>query len=127
MICSTSWPAPASASPKLVGRLPGVHVAHEEVGPPGSRRAWSCARWSSSAQGREVVLVDGVKVLEADGWALVLPDPEEPVTHVWAEAPSERRGPSTGPGVRHPHPPDDALSRARRLESPWSGAEGPVR
>jgi mannose-1-phosphate guanylyltransferase/phosphomannomutase len=35
---------------------------------------------------RELVLVDGVKVLHDDGWALVLPDPEEPVTHVWAEA-----------------------------------------
>ena len=31
---------------------------------------------------------DGVKVIEDDGWALVLPDPEEPLTHVWAEAPS---------------------------------------
>ena len=35
---------------------------------------------------RELVLVDGVKVLYDDGWALALPDPEEPVTHVWAEA-----------------------------------------
>ena len=35
---------------------------------------------------RELVLVDGVKVIHDDGWALVLPDPEEPVTHVWAEA-----------------------------------------
>ncbi len=34
---------------------------------------------------REVELVDGVKVLHDDGWALALPDPEEPVTHVWAE------------------------------------------
>ena len=24
-----------------------------------------------------------------DGWALALPDPEEPVTHVWAEAGSD--------------------------------------
>ena len=33
--------------------------------------------------------VDGVKVLEGDGaWALVLPDPDQPVTHVWAEASS---------------------------------------
>ena len=30
-----------------------------------------------------------VKIIEDDGWALVLPDPEEPVTHVWAEAGSE--------------------------------------
>lgn len=33
----------------------------------------------------EVVLVDGVKVLYDDGWALVRPDPDEPTTHVWAE------------------------------------------
>jgi mannose-1-phosphate guanylyltransferase/phosphomannomutase len=37
------------------------------------------------------VLVDGVKVIEDDGWALVLPDPEEPLTHVWAEAPNDAR------------------------------------
>ena len=41
------------------------------------------------AQGRDVILVDGVKLPEPDGWTLVVPDPEEPVTHVWAEAPSE--------------------------------------
>jgi mannose-1-phosphate guanylyltransferase/phosphomannomutase len=38
------------------------------------------------AGSRDVVLVDGVKVLHDDGWALVLPDPEEALTHVWAEA-----------------------------------------
>jgi mannose-1-phosphate guanylyltransferase/phosphomannomutase len=37
----------------------------------------------------ELVLVDGVKVVYDDGWALVLPDPEEPITHVWAEAGSD--------------------------------------
>ena len=54
------------------------------------------------SQGRDLVLVDGVKVIEDDGWALVVPDPEEPLTHVWAEAPSAsapRPGPrSTPPG-----------------------------
>jgi mannose-1-phosphate guanylyltransferase/phosphomannomutase len=38
---------------------------------------------------RELELVDGVKVLHDDGWALALPDPEDPVTHVWAEADSD--------------------------------------
>ena len=38
---------------------------------------------------RELVFIDGVKIPEEDGWALVLPDPEDPVTHVWAEGPSE--------------------------------------
>ena len=26
-----------------------------------------------------------MKVHHDDGWALALPDPEEPITHVWAE------------------------------------------
>ena len=63
---------------------------------------------------RELVLVDGVKVLHDDGWVLALPDPEEPVTHVWAEAAHRRRGPPPGPGVRPAHPPDDALSALAR-------------
>ena len=28
-------------------------------------------------------------MLHPGGWALVLPDPEEPVTHVWAEGGSD--------------------------------------
>jgi mannose-1-phosphate guanylyltransferase/phosphomannomutase len=37
---------------------------------------------------REVDTTDGVRVVEADGrWALVLPDPSEAVTHLWAEGP----------------------------------------
>jgi mannose-1-phosphate guanylyltransferase/phosphomannomutase len=38
---------------------------------------------------RRLELVDGVKVWHDDGWALALPDPEEPLTHVWAEAASD--------------------------------------
>jgi mannose-1-phosphate guanylyltransferase/phosphomannomutase len=40
---------------------------------------------------RELVLVDGVKVIHDAGWALALPDPEEPVTHVWAEGENPAR------------------------------------
>jgi mannose-1-phosphate guanylyltransferase/phosphomannomutase len=40
-----------------------------------------------AADGREVDTTDGVRVVEPNGgWALVLPDPAEAVTHVWAEA-----------------------------------------
>jgi mannose-1-phosphate guanylyltransferase/phosphomannomutase len=36
---------------------------------------------------RELDTTDGVRVVEPDGsWTLVLPDPAEPVTHLWAEA-----------------------------------------
>ena len=41
------------------------------------------------AQGHPTVLVDGVKIIYPDGWALVLPDPEVAVSHVWADASTE--------------------------------------
>ena len=59
---------------------------------------------------RELELVDGVKVIHEDGWALALPDPEEPVTHVWAESSSDAERPPPRPGVRPPHPPTHALA-----------------
>ena len=41
-----------------------------------------------AAGDREVDTTDGVRVVEpGGGWALVLPDPSEAVTHVWAEGP----------------------------------------
>jgi mannose-1-phosphate guanylyltransferase/phosphomannomutase len=33
-------------------------------------------------------LIDGVKVFQNGGWALVLPDPVDPVVHLYADAPS---------------------------------------
>jgi mannose-1-phosphate guanylyltransferase/phosphomannomutase len=33
---------------------------------------------------------DGVRVVESDGrWVMVLPDPAEAVTHLWAEGPDD--------------------------------------
>ena len=33
---------------------------------------------------------DGVRVVETDGrWVMVLPDPAEAVTHLWAEGPDD--------------------------------------
>ena len=62
------------------------------------------------------MLVDGVKVLHDDGWVLALPDPEEPLTHVWAEGRTDADARSLRPGVRPPHPPDAPLSRPRALD-----------
>ena len=47
------------------------------------------ARDRRARRAARVVLVDGVKIIDADRWALVLPDPEEALTHVWAEAGSD--------------------------------------
>ena len=73
----------------LVAELPKVHIAHQSVHTPWEQKGMVMRTLVERSQGRELVLVDGVKVIEDDGWALVLPDPEEPVTHVWAEGPSD--------------------------------------
>jgi mannose-1-phosphate guanylyltransferase / phosphomannomutase len=71
---------------EVVDTLPTTHVAHEVVPTPWDRKGAVMREMLERSKGRETVLVDGVKVLYHDGWALVLPDPEEPVVHVWAEA-----------------------------------------
>ncbi len=76
---------------KLVHALPAVHVAHEAVMTPWEQKGMVMRTLVEQLDGRELVLVDGVKVPEEDGWALVLPDPDEPVTHVWAEGASDAR------------------------------------
>jgi mannose-1-phosphate guanylyltransferase/phosphomannomutase len=38
---------------------------------------------------RKVDLLDGVKVFDKRGWAQLLPDPDEPVVHIYAEGKTE--------------------------------------
>jgi mannose-1-phosphate guanylyltransferase/phosphomannomutase len=70
---------------KVVSQAPRVHIAHETVVTPWEQKGLVMRTLVERIKDREVVLVDGVKVIHDDGWALVLPDPEDPVTHVWAE------------------------------------------
>ena len=74
---------------KRASRLPAIHIVHEEVVTPWEQKGTVMRTMVERAQRRDVILVDGIKLPEPDGWTLVVPDPEEPVTHVWAEAPTE--------------------------------------
>ena len=38
---------------------------------------------------REVDLLDGIKVFDERGWAQLLPDPDEPLVHIYAEGATE--------------------------------------
>jgi mannose-1-phosphate guanylyltransferase/phosphomannomutase len=70
----------------VVAGLPRVHLAHETVVTPWEQKGTVMRTLMEHSKDRDVELVDGVKVGHGDGWALALPDPEEPITHVWAEA-----------------------------------------
>jgi mannose-1-phosphate guanylyltransferase/phosphomannomutase len=71
---------------KVVEGLPTVHIHHETVVTPWEQKGTVMRTLVELSKDREVDLIDGVKVRHDDGWALALPDPEEPITHIWAEA-----------------------------------------
>jgi mannose-1-phosphate guanylyltransferase/phosphomannomutase len=75
----------------IVGGLPAVHLVHQTVPTPWERKGAVMRELIEHPPPGELVLIDGIKVETADGWTLVLPDPEDPHTHVWAEAADEPR------------------------------------
>jgi mannose-1-phosphate guanylyltransferase/phosphomannomutase len=70
----------------ITAELPPVRVAHREVPTPFEQKGLVMRTVVERAKGDDVVLVDGVKTVDDSGWTLVLPDPEAPVTHIYAEA-----------------------------------------
>jgi mannose-1-phosphate guanylyltransferase / phosphomannomutase len=70
----------------VLASLPEVHVAHETIVTPWERKGTVMRELVARSSGRRVELIDGIKVLDHDRWTLVLPDLEDALTHVWAEA-----------------------------------------
>ena len=66
--------------------LPRTHLAHETVVTPWEQKGLVMRTLVELSKDRRLELIDGVKVIHDDGWVLALPDPEEPVTHIWAES-----------------------------------------
>jgi mannose-1-phosphate guanylyltransferase / phosphomannomutase len=75
----------------ILAGVPESHIVHESVPTPWERKGAVMRELveRETERGSELMLVDGVKVIRPDGWALVLPDPADPFTHVWAESDGE--------------------------------------
>jgi mannose-1-phosphate guanylyltransferase / phosphomannomutase len=77
---------------EIDARIPQAHVAQRSVPTPWAAKGAVMRSVVEAAGDRLVDTVDGVRVVEPDGsWTLVVPDPAEPVTHLWAEAPDDER------------------------------------
>jgi mannose-1-phosphate guanylyltransferase / phosphomannomutase len=72
---------------EVVRATPPMPVLHEEVPTPIAQKGLLMRTLMEelAEEGADLVLVDGIKVRTPEGWVLAVPDPEEPVTHVWAE------------------------------------------
>jgi len=65
--------------------IPDTHVRHGTVVTPWERKGTVMRHVAEAARGDGTEDTEGIKVFHGNGWALVLPDPEDPLTHVWAE------------------------------------------
>jgi mannose-1-phosphate guanylyltransferase/phosphomannomutase len=70
---------------RVVGRLPATHIVRRDVPTPFEQKGLVMRTLVEQADPAGMLLLDGVKTIDADGWTLVLPDPETPVTRVHAE------------------------------------------
>ncbi|MDT0265733.1 mannose-1-phosphate guanyltransferase [Streptomyces sp. DSM 44915] len=75
---------------QIDARIPRAHVLRRDVVTPWAVKGLVMRRVVEAAGDRSVDTTDGVRVVESDGrWVLVLPDPAEAVTHLWAEGPDD--------------------------------------
>jgi mannose-1-phosphate guanylyltransferase/phosphomannomutase len=72
---------------QVAARVPDLPIMRTEVETPFEQKGLVMRTLMEqlAEEGSELVLIDGIKVLSPTGWVLVVPDPEEPTTHVWAE------------------------------------------
>jgi mannose-1-phosphate guanylyltransferase/phosphomannomutase len=70
---------------ELVADLPAPTLVHRQLHCPFSLKGTVMRVLTERLKDREVDLTDGIKVFDERGWAQVLPDPDEPVVHIYAE------------------------------------------
>ena len=70
---------------ELVGDLPRPALVRRDIPCPWALKGLVMRVLAERAQGREVDTLDGIKVFDERGWTQVLPDPDEPVVHLYAE------------------------------------------
>ncbi|MDP8910545.1 MAG: sugar phosphate nucleotidyltransferase, partial [Actinomycetota bacterium] len=72
---------------ELVSGLPRTSLVHEEVHCPFALKGLVMRVLNERFADRHTDVLDGIKVFNDDGgWTQVLPDPDEPILHLYAEA-----------------------------------------
>jgi mannose-1-phosphate guanylyltransferase/phosphomannomutase len=74
---------------ELVAALPQSALVHERIPCPWSQKGAVMRVLHERLEGRRLDITDGIKVFDERGWVQVLPDPDEPVVHLYAEGRSD--------------------------------------
>jgi mannose-1-phosphate guanylyltransferase / phosphomannomutase len=70
---------------ELVSELPASTLVHRQVPCPWSLKGVVMRILTERLRDRDLDLLDGIKVFDKRGWAQILPDPDEPLVHIYAE------------------------------------------
>ena len=73
---------------ELVDELPHTSLAHVPVACPWNAKGALMRLLADELKDEDLSLGDGIRVNAPDSWAQVIPDPDEPIVHLYAEATS---------------------------------------
>ena len=74
---------------EVVSEIDPIQVYHDTVSTPWEAKGIVMRVMLENLDDVDPILIDGICVENASGWYLVVPDPVEPITHIWAEEQSE--------------------------------------
>jgi phosphomannomutase len=69
----------------LVDELPEVYLVHDDVHCPWAAKGLVMRTLIDEAKGYETDNLDGLKVFLDEGWVSLMPDPDHPRFHIYAE------------------------------------------
>jgi mannose-1-phosphate guanylyltransferase/phosphomannomutase len=75
---------------ELVAELPRPTLVHRQLACPWALKGLVMRVLNERFQSHETDVLDGLKVYDERGWMQVLPDPDEPLLHLYAEGESEQ-------------------------------------
>jgi mannose-1-phosphate guanylyltransferase / phosphomannomutase len=74
---------------ELVAELPAPTLVHRQLACPWALKGVVMRLLTERLRDRKLDLTDGIKVFDKRGWAQILPDPDEPLVHIYAEGATE--------------------------------------
>jgi mannose-1-phosphate guanylyltransferase / phosphomannomutase len=75
---------------ELVEELPVSTLVHRQLPVPWAQKGLVMRVLTERLKDRKLDLLDGIKMHDRRGWAQVLPDPDEPLVHIYAEGANEQ-------------------------------------
>jgi mannose-1-phosphate guanylyltransferase/phosphomannomutase len=70
---------------ELVAELPASTLVHRQLPVPWALKGTVMRVVTERFRDRDVDLLDGIKIFDERGWSQLLPDPDEPLVHLYAE------------------------------------------